>query len=182
MDHQVEHHIDIERTRPEEAQAVHFEEHRLSDERDGGAHRRVEALEMSDLGNAAMLSGEIDDLVGFFQGCGERLLNQHIETSFDRLTRYRAMELRRHRDGNRVCAAVRHKFANGVIRAGMAIAGDLRSTGGIAIDYADEFYSRHFLRQRPGLGFPVQFGVHAGMVLAEGARADHRDANGFGQF
>ena len=52
VDHQIEHHIHIERPRCENAQAMHFEKHRLSEQRDRGAHRGIEALQMSNLGNA----------------------------------------------------------------------------------------------------------------------------------
>ncbi len=61
----------------------HLEEHGLGEERDGRPHRRIEALQVSGLSDAAMPPGEFDQLVGFGDRGGERLLNQDINAALD---------------------------------------------------------------------------------------------------
>ena len=51
VNHQIEHDIHIQRTRSKHAQPVHLEKHGLRQQRNRGAHRRIEALEVSDLGD-----------------------------------------------------------------------------------------------------------------------------------
>ena len=67
VDHEVEHHVHVERARGEDAQPMHFEKHGLSDERHGGAHRRIEPLQLADLRDALLLLSNADEFVGFFQ-------------------------------------------------------------------------------------------------------------------
>ena len=57
VNHQVEHDVDIERARSEDAQPVHFEKHWLGEDGNGRANGGIEALEMSDLGNAFCAGG-----------------------------------------------------------------------------------------------------------------------------
>src|SRR5664279_72166 len=55
VDHQVEDYVHVERTRAENAETMHFKKHGLREQREGGAHRGVEALKVAGLRNPAML-------------------------------------------------------------------------------------------------------------------------------
>src|SRR5262249_25229031 len=53
VNHQVEDDVDVERARREHAEPVNFEKHGAGDDRKRGANCGIEALEMSDLHDAA---------------------------------------------------------------------------------------------------------------------------------
>src|SRR5262249_44742474 len=57
VDHQVQYYVDVERARGEDAHAVDLEEHGLGNQRDCRADCRVEAFQMSNLGDAFFLCG-----------------------------------------------------------------------------------------------------------------------------
>ena len=86
MNHEVEHHVDVERPRREDAQAVYFEKHWLGEDGNGRANGGVEALEMSDLGNGFMLAGKRDQFVGLFQRGCDGFLDEDIDAGLDHLS------------------------------------------------------------------------------------------------
>jgi hypothetical protein len=100
VDHQVEHHIHVERTRRENAQAVHFEEHRFGEQRQSGANCGIEALEVPDLHNAIVPRRDCLQLVGLSQSAGQWLLDENIHAVFHQLARNGEMRDGRNRDGH----------------------------------------------------------------------------------
>ncbi len=83
VDHQVEHHVDIQAARAEEVHAVDFEEEgqggALFERHDGG----VEALQVAHLQDAAAAGGGIDQAVGGGQVAGDGLLHQHVDAGIE---------------------------------------------------------------------------------------------------
>ena len=55
MDHQIEHDVDIQRSRRKYAQAMDFEKHGMIDQGQGGAHCRIEPLQVTDLSHSLVL-------------------------------------------------------------------------------------------------------------------------------
>jgi len=67
VNHEIEDDIDIERSRSEHAEAVDFEKHRMREDGKRGADGGIEALEMSDLRDAFVFRGEVDEFVSFVE-------------------------------------------------------------------------------------------------------------------
>ncbi len=86
MNHQVEHDVDIERARGEDAQPVHFEKHWLGENGNGRANGGVETLEVSDLGNGFVLAGKRDQLVGLVQRGCDGFLDEDIDAGLHHLS------------------------------------------------------------------------------------------------
>ena len=81
VNHQIEHHIDVERAWREDRKPMRLKEHRASKLRLNCQNRRVEALEMSGLKDSPMLFGDRNQFVGL-RGCGrERLFDEQIEAA-----------------------------------------------------------------------------------------------------
>src|SRR5271169_171427 len=84
VDHQVEHDVDIEASRTEDAETVNFEkEGKAGDflQRNDG---RIEALEMSHLEDAAVGVGCLDELIGRSEILRDGLFNEYVDSSFQK--------------------------------------------------------------------------------------------------
>jgi hypothetical protein len=79
VDHEVQYHVDIERTRSEDAEAVHLEKHGLGNQWDGRSDGGVKAFEVADLGYALIFGGECDEFVGFGERGGEWLFDEDVD-------------------------------------------------------------------------------------------------------
>jgi hypothetical protein len=82
MDHEVENDIYIKRAGGEYAEPVDLKKHRLSDDRGGRANRRIESFQMTDLADAAEVSGQTNQFFGVRQRCRQRLFHQDIDAGF----------------------------------------------------------------------------------------------------
>ncbi len=85
VDHQVEHDIHVERSRREHAKTMHFEEHRLRNERQRGTHSGIEALQVSNLGHALVLFRQEKHFVRFGLRGSERLFDEHVDPGLHQL-------------------------------------------------------------------------------------------------
>jgi hypothetical protein len=59
VNHQVQDHVHVQSPRREHAQAVGFEKHGLGDEGKRGPYRRIEAFQMTGLGNPPETFGQL---------------------------------------------------------------------------------------------------------------------------
>ena len=107
MNHQIQHYIDIERPGGEHAQAVDLKKHRPSDDRQGGADCRIEALQMSDLHDAFMLLCQADQLLGFTHRGRHWFLDQDVDSCLHEFLGRAEMVNRGNRDRGRLDFAVR---------------------------------------------------------------------------
>ena len=82
MDHQIQHHVNIQGARGEDAEAVNLEKHRLRQQGDGGANGGVEALEMPDLGHALVCGCQFHQFISFVERSRHRLLDQNVDAGF----------------------------------------------------------------------------------------------------
>jgi hypothetical protein len=64
---------------------MYLEEHWLRQQWYRRSHRGIKPLQMAGLGNAPVLARYIDQFVGFGDSCGERLLDQDIDTTLHQL-------------------------------------------------------------------------------------------------
>ena len=170
VNHEVEDDIDIERARREDAQAVDFEKHRVSDDGERGADGGIEALEMSDLRDAFVLGGEVDEFVGFVKRSCERLFDEDVDAGFHELAR--DMYVMNCGSGDRRCLqfAVRGEhLQDGAEGLAGKFAGDGICAGGVGIDDAEK---------ADGLALLFEFFVDAGVVASEDACPDDGDGDG----
>ncbi len=65
MNHQVEHDIDVQGARSKYAEPVHLKEHGPGNDGKSGANCGIEALQVSDLGDAAESLCRADEFVRF---------------------------------------------------------------------------------------------------------------------
>ena len=79
VDHQVQHHIDIQAARAEQVHAVDLEEQRQRDALFEGQNGGVEALQVAHLQDAASARGGLDQAVGGGQIDGDGLFHQDID-------------------------------------------------------------------------------------------------------
>src|SRR5580698_4692481 len=85
VNHQVEDDVDIKRARREHAEAVYLEEHRLRQQRERRPNRGIKALQMSDLCDTFVSGRQLYQLLRLRQRRGQRLFNQHIDSSLHQL-------------------------------------------------------------------------------------------------
>lgn len=78
MDHQIQNNIHIGPALAETAEPVAFNKDRLPDMGPHDLHDRIEPLTVADLETAPLLPGQMDKLVGFCRGHGNRFLHQHV--------------------------------------------------------------------------------------------------------
>jgi hypothetical protein len=83
VNHKVENHIDIEGAGREDGEAVGLEKHGAAefglDSEDSG----VEAFEVAGLEDAVAAVGAGDEVVGFSDGGGDRLFDQHVKAGIE---------------------------------------------------------------------------------------------------
>ena len=80
VDHKVVDDVHVEAARREDAETMDFEEERARDDFFRGDDGGIEALEMSDLKNAAIALGRGDQRVGFFERGGDWLFDEDINS------------------------------------------------------------------------------------------------------
>ena len=78
VDHQVQHHVHVQRARAENAEPMRLEKHGVVQDRFGGRDRGIEALQMPGLQNAAVLGGNLDEAIGLLDAGRDRLLHQNV--------------------------------------------------------------------------------------------------------
>ena len=78
VNHQIEHDVDVERTRGELAHAMNLEIDGLADVWSQRDHRGIETFEMSDLKNRVTAFGGFDHAIGFFERSRDRFFNEHV--------------------------------------------------------------------------------------------------------
>ena len=81
MDHEVEDDIDIQGTRGEDAEAMRLKKHGVVEQGTNSLDNGVESFQMAGLQDAVVLRGEVDELVGLFEGGGERFFDEDIDAS-----------------------------------------------------------------------------------------------------
>ena len=169
MNHQIEHHVDIERARSEHAQPVHFKKHGLGDERRSGAHRRIEALQVPDLRDAIQTLRQADQFVGLGQRRGHRLFHQHVDAGLHERAR---------------CLQVPHRGYGHRGGLHFAVRGDqlLDRAKCAATEFAGHSVGPRHIRvhhshQANRFALLCQLVIDAGVVAPEGAHADHCDVN-----
>ncbi len=83
VDHQVEDYVHVEGAGAEDAEAVGLKEHGLLNARGKGGDGGVEALEVTDLDEAVVLTGEADEVVGLVQGGGDGLFDEQMQACLE---------------------------------------------------------------------------------------------------
>jgi hypothetical protein len=79
VDHEVEHHVDVERAGGELPDAVNLEVGGLADVRAERDERRVEAFEVADHQRRAAALRGLDHPVGLFERARDRLLDEDVD-------------------------------------------------------------------------------------------------------
>ncbi len=164
MDHQIEHDVNVERPRREDAEAMDLEEHRLGEQRKSRAHRGIETFQVADLRDAAVSFGCSDQLVGLGHAGRQRLLDQHVHAGLHQLTSDREMQNGGNGDRDRV-DPFRNKLSGGKEGAGFEFSGDGLCAREIVIGYA------HELNAICRVG--GKLAVNAGMIASEGSSANN---------
>jgi hypothetical protein len=146
-----------------------FKKHRLSDERSGGANRRIESFQMTDLTNAAQFLCNANQFIGVGQRGGEGFFNQDVNAGFHQGAGGFEMADRGHSDRCSLDFAVRSgELLDGTESAATEFASNGISPRRVCID---DPYQPH------GFALLRQSVIDAGVVVAEGAHADHGYVN-----
>jgi len=163
VNHEVEDDVDIERARAEDAEPMNLEEHGLAEQRQRGANRGIEALQVSDLRDALVLGGNLDEFVSLRKSGGDRLFDENVDAGFHQRARDVKMKDGRHSDRSRLHFTVRGEhLVDGAKGLAAEFARDGVGTRGIGIDDSDE---THFA----GL---LQRVIEASVVASERADTD----------
>ena len=83
VNHQVQHHVHIQRARREDGEPVRLEEHGAAQLRLHGQHRGIEALQVAGLQDALAPLCARDQIVGLGKTGGQRLFNQQVEARIE---------------------------------------------------------------------------------------------------
>ncbi len=172
VDHQVQHHVDVQRAAVEDAEAVGFEKHRPVDQRLGRGDRGVEALQQAYLQDLPAGCRLPDQGIGLGQGDGDGLFQQDIESLGQSLGGHGIMRGGGHADGDRVqvqfarAARLQARFRRGKDGEVSLLAQHL-GRGRIGI--------RNRGQPHPETGL-LQLAIDAQMIAAKGAGAEDGDA------
>ena len=170
VNHEIEDDIDIERARGENAKAVDFEKHRMSQDGDRGADGGIEALEVSDLRDALVLGGEVNEFVGFVKRSGERLFDEDVDAGLHEFAGDVHVMDCGSGDGRGLQLAVRGEhLRDGAESFAGEFAGDRIGAGSVGINDAEK---------ADRLALLFEFFVDAGMVASEDACPDDGDGDG----
>jgi hypothetical protein len=111
-DHQVQYHVDVQRARGEDAEAMHLEEHGVVEQAADGAHGRIESLQVADLHRAAQVAGQADDLVGLGEAGGDGFFDQKIDAGGQQRARTSCVMHRGHAERSRIRFAGRETLVD----------------------------------------------------------------------
>ena len=99
VNHEVEDHVDVERTRREDGEPVRLKKHGPPDFWLDGKDGGIEALEMAGLQDALAFLRAGDEIVGLRKAGGERLFDEEIESGIEQCRGHCMMMNRGHGDG-----------------------------------------------------------------------------------
>ena len=161
VDHKVEHDVDIETAWGKNTHAVDLEEERQACDLLHRLDDGVEAFEMADLENAAVLAGGRDQRVGGFEIEGDGLFDEQIDARFEKVESHGRMV----RGGNGNDGGIHLTLELAVIAKSFAVMllGNGLGSIHVLIDDSDEI--------RGG-----QAAEDSRVLLAEGPYADNRYA------
>ena len=138
VNHQVEHHVHIERARIKNAQPVDFEKHWLGDEWDRSLHGGVEAFEMSNLRDSAGGFCQRDQFIGFGQRSRQRLFDEDVNAGLHQSACGRQVMNRGHRHRRRLNFAVgRDQLLDRSESAAVEFFGDCIGASEVGIHHSD---------------------------------------------
>ena len=146
-----------------------LKKHGLSNERSGGANRRIESFQMTDLTNAAQSLCNANQFIGVRQRRGQRLFDQDINTRF-------------HQGPGGLEVADRWHGDRGGLDFAVGSGELLDRTESAAAEFASNGIGPRRVcindsHQADGFALLLQLVVDAGMVVSEGAHADHGYVN-----
>src|SRR6202011_4051192 len=167
VDHEIEHHIHVERTWREHAEPVHLKKHGLRQQRNGGTDSRIEALQVPDLSNSFVVRGELDQFVGLGEGRSQWFLDQNVYARCHERAGDRKMVCggRRYRCRPDFAVRTEHLF-QGPEGAAAELAG--HGIGAVQI----RIYNPH---QAYRFTLLLEFSVNASMISSEDAHSHHGD-------
>jgi hypothetical protein len=144
---------------------VDLKKHGLRDERGGGANRRIESFQMTDLADAAETVGEANQFIGLRKRRRKRLFDQDVDTRFHQGSRSFKVPDRGHRDRRGLDLTVRSsQLFDGTEGAAAEFAGDDVGSSRVGIDDAHQADRFSLLRQLV---------IDAGVVVSKCACANH---------
>ena len=83
VNHEIEHNVDVETAGGEHAEAVNLEKEGNGQSILEGGDRRIEALEVADLENAAAILGQASESFACGGGLGDGLFDEHVDAGFE---------------------------------------------------------------------------------------------------
>src|SRR5215208_5404988 len=102
VNHQVEHNVNVQRSRGELTDAMNLKIDWLANVRSQRNHRGIEALEVSDLENCVALFGCADHPIRFFERSRYRFFDQDVNARLEQAARNLAVGFSRNSDTRRV--------------------------------------------------------------------------------
>src|ERR1700680_2588419 len=127
---------------------MHFKEHGPRNNRNSGADGGIEALQVSDLADAAQSLRQADEFVGFSERYRQRLFNQHVDAGLHQLPGGIEMMDRGHRTRGSLDFAVRGgELLDRTKTAAAELARNRGSPRRIRVDNSDQTYGHAFVGQ-----------------------------------
>ena len=105
MNHQIEHDVDIKRTRSELPDTMNFEVDGFAHVRPQSDHCRIEPFEMAHLKQCIAFFRSVDHAISFIESARYGLLDEDVNACFQQPARDLAMGFRGHRETDGVNAA-----------------------------------------------------------------------------
>ncbi len=165
MNHQIQHHIHIQRPRRKHAQPMRLKEHRPIQQRPRRRHRRIEPLQMPHLHHPPMRLRRRQNPIRIRQRPRQRLLNQQIHARRQQQLRHRRMMHRRHANRSSIQPQIRQTLLNLGKPPHPKLLTRSRSNARISIHH------RHQLDRMPR---SLQLPINPQMVPPKRPRAHHR--------
>ena len=140
VDHQVEHHVDVDAALLEAGEALAFDVQRLAERGGERAERRVEALQVPHRQQRAALPRRGEQRVGLGERRGDGLFHQHVHARLEERQRHVAVLRRGHRDAHEVHAA--RERARVLVRRAAVLGRDALRARGVGVDHRHELHAR----------------------------------------
>jgi hypothetical protein len=165
VDHEIQHDVDVERTRREDAEPVRLKEHGALELLESGSDGGIEAFKMADRNDPAEGSSERDDVVGLRQPGGEGLFDEDVEAGLEQLLGHGGMMDGRDANGGGVDAETcMEQISDG------SEAGDRMAVGGLTTKFRVGLNKG---RQSDGIGIcGLEFAIDAKVIAAERTGSD----------